>query len=120
VDAGAGAALGATLGPFTYRLKRMVVEASPPGVERAFWRFDDANLLQEDAVQLIVIMQVPNGTTQVHAACALQAYRNYQFLADRVRNTFRELPRAIRTYFMNGAPIADEETYDLTRACAPK
>jgi hypothetical protein len=117
-NASADVGLGIALGPFEYRVKRMVVETSAPGLEKVFWRLDDANLLQEDSVRLIVITQVPAAATAVNVDCALQAYRNYNFLADRVRNTFRELPRAIRTFFENGAPLRAEARYDLSAECA--
>jgi hypothetical protein len=115
--AAANAGLDIAIGPFDYRLTRMVVETSAPGLEKAFWRFDDARLLQQDCPHLIVITQVPDATVTVNVACALQAYRNYNFLADRVRNTLRELPKAIRAFFQNGAPLTDEATYDLSAEC---
>jgi hypothetical protein len=121
--ASAGAAAEATagldiaIGPFDYRVQRMVVETSAPGLEKAFWRFDDASLLQQDCPHLIVITQVPDATVKVNAACALQAYRNYNFLADRVRNTLKELPKVIRAFFQNGAPLTAEATYDLSAEC---
>lgn len=111
------AGLDIAIGPFDYRVKRMVVETSASGLEKAFWRFDDANLMQQDCPHLIVITQVPDATATVNVACALQAYRNYNFLADRVRNTLRELPRAIRMFFQNGAPLTAEATYDLSAEC---
>jgi hypothetical protein len=117
IKATATTGLGIALGPFEYQLKRMVVETSAPGLEKAFWRFDDANILRQDCPRLIVIMQVPTATTVVDVTCALQAYRNYNFLADRVRNTFKELPRAIRMYFQNGAPLRAETRYDLSAMC---
>jgi hypothetical protein len=127
VAAGAGAdahaaattGLDIAIGPFEYQLSRMVIETSPPGLEKVFWRLDDANLLQQDCVRLIVITQVPTVATALNIDCALQAYRNYNFLADRVRNTFKELPRAIRTFFQNGAPLPAEVRYDLSAECAP-
>jgi hypothetical protein len=122
VEAGAKASahtgLGLAIGPFEYHLKRMVVQTSAPGLEQVFWRLEDAKLLQEDPVSFVVITQVPAAAPAVRVDCALQAYRNYNFLADRVRNTFRELPRAIRTYFQNGAPVRAETSYDLTAECA--
>jgi hypothetical protein len=116
-NATATAGLDIAIGPFDYRVKRMVVETSAPGLEKAFWRFDDANLLQQDCPHLIVITQVPDATATVNVACALQAYRNYNFLADRVRNTLKQLPRAIRMFFQNGAPLTAEATYDLSAEC---
>jgi hypothetical protein len=118
-EAGAGVGATLTLGPFDYKLRRMVIETSAPGLEKVFWRLDDAKFLREDSPRLIVITQVPNAATSVVAACVLQAYRNYDFLSDRVRNTFRELPRAVRNYFQNGAPVPAEAIYDLTTECVP-
>jgi hypothetical protein len=117
-SAGAGAKLNLALGPFEYRVTRMVVETSAVGLEKVGWRFDDPNLLRDDPPRLIVITQVPSAATAVRVECALQAYRNYNFLADRVRNTLRELPKAIHGWFQNGAPLDDEATYDLTAECA--
>lgn len=122
VTAGASAAatagLDIGLGPFEYRIRRMVIETSAPGLEKVFWRLDDANILREDCVRFIVITQVPASATAVNVDCALQAYRNYNFLADRVRNSFKELPRAIRNFFQNGAPLRAETNYDLSAECA--
>jgi len=123
VPAAAGANLAAktggsiAIGPFDYSLKRMAIETTMPGLERVFWRLDGDHFLQNDSPRFIVIAQIPRQTSEVVAAGALQAYRNYDFLTARVKNTFRELPRAIRTFFQHGAPISHEVAYDLTSSC---
>jgi hypothetical protein len=95
----------------------MVVETSGVGSEKVVWRFDDHDLLREAPPRLVVIALVPNAATSVRVDCELQAYRNYDFLTDRVRNTFRELPKAIGTWMKNGAPLRDVTAYDLTADC---
>lgn len=123
VGGGAGAqakaGLGLVLGPFEYKLKRMVIQTTPPGLEKVFWRLEDAKLLQQDTPRFIVIAQVPMSAATVRVDGVLQAHRNYNFLTAYVRNTFRELPEAIRNYFKNGAPKPQMVTYDLTAQCVP-
>ncbi len=111
--AGAQAAGRLTLGigPFQYRLRRAVIETSPPGLEKVFWRFDGTKILQDESPRLIVIAQVPTRTENVDIDAALQAYRNYNFLADRTRNTIEQLPRILAGFFKNGAPMRAEAHY---------
>jgi hypothetical protein len=99
------------IGPFHYRLKRAAIDTSPPGLEKVFWRFDGTKILQDESPRLIVIAQVPNGTEDVDIDAALQAYRNYNFLADKTRNTIEQLPRILSTFFKNGAPMRAEARY---------
>lgn len=103
-----------TIGPFEYHLRRLIIDHTPPGTERVFWRLDDARLMQEDQPRFIVVMQAPIAADRVGVVAALQAYRDYNFLSDRVRNTIHELPEAFRTFFKNGAPLRADAQYDLT------
>ncbi len=104
------------IGPFEYRLRRAEIDHSPAGLEKVFWRLDGVRILQDDAPRLIIITQVPRATSNVDVDAALQAYRNYNFLTDRTRNTIEQLPRILSTFFKKGAPMrADAHYRDITR-----
>lgn len=114
VEAAAVGSASLSLGPFAYRLKKAKIDHSPVGMEQVWWRIDGAEFFQEDSPALIVIVQVPTETERVEVAGALQAYRYFNFAAAGVHEAIAHLPQAFRDFFNAGAPLRDDETWDIT------
>lgn len=110
-SASAGADVGA--GPVGFRAVKARIDHSAPGLERVFWRLDGAQFFQENQPELVVVLQVPRGVRQASVVGVLQAYRRFNFFPAGLQSVIRQLPEALRVFFRNGAPLADQRSYDL-------
>jgi hypothetical protein len=114
VEAKATGKLGFMVGPFTYRLKKALVEHSPAGAEKVFWRLSDTVLFHEDEPTLIVVLQVPKPIGRVEIAAAMQAYHQFNFGAAGLAEAIQYFGKRLATFFRKGAPTADRKVWDIT------
>jgi hypothetical protein len=108
------ASAGAVLGPFRYSVKKAKIDHNDPGMEWVFWRIDGAEFFEESSPQLVVVLQVPKGTKRLKIEAKLQAYRYFNTGAADWRAAVAHLPEAIKGFFERGAPLADQNTWDLS------
>lgn len=101
-------------GPFTYRVRRALIERSPLGTEKVFWRISSEEKL-EDPPELVAVIAVPVGTARLQISAALQAYSSPQVLQMTLGNFFRFLGNRLRTFFVAGAPTRDVQVWDLSK-----
>ncbi len=80
---------------------------------------DDADFFEEDEPRLGVILKVPNGVTPVRAAGVLNAYWSFQTLSSNLGDLFDYMSERVRTFFKEGAPLADRREWDLTNEPTP-
>lgn len=114
VDVKAAAKAGLVVGPFSYRVRRALLDHSPPGTETVFWSLSDAEFLQGDDLDLVVVLQVPRGVEQVKIAAALQAYHGHNFLAVDLGEVINYVRQRIQEFFRKGAPVPDQAIWDIT------
>jgi hypothetical protein len=114
--AGAKASTGFKLlaGPFAYQVKKAKIDHSAVGLEKVFWRVDGAEFFQENDFPLVVVLQVPKGTKEVKVAAVMQASRTFSFFTADLQDAVGELGRKIRSFFEAGAPIQDQQLWDIT------
>ncbi len=114
VDARVAASAGLVAGPFLYRVMKALIEHSPTGTEKVFWRLSDAHFLMEEGPNFIVVLQVPKGVKELKIAAALQAYHSFQFLSADLSAVFAYLRGRVVEFFKKGAPLADKKMWDVT------
>jgi hypothetical protein len=119
LTAGAGARANASvganvgIGPVEFRAVKARIEHTAPGLERVFWRLDGAQFFQENQPELVIVLQVPRGLEKVSVVGVLQAYRRFNLFPAKLQAMISQLPEALRAFFRNGAPLADQQSYDL-------
>jgi hypothetical protein len=99
--------LGLIVGPFMYRLKKALIDHSPPGTEKVFWRLSDARFLREDTPDFIVVLRVPHAVNKVEVTAGLQAYHQENLLA----RFLSYLSLRAAAFFRKGAPTSDSKTW---------
>lgn len=114
VDAKAAAKLGLVAGPFTYRMRKALLEHSPAGTEKVFWRLADAQFFQEDDPTLIVVMQAPRTIERVEIAAALQAYHQFDVWGAELSSVLRYFRERLANFFRQGAPTRHTRVWDIT------
>ena len=96
--------MGFVAGPFTYRLKKAIVDHSPVA-RKVLWRLTGAEFFQEDDPTLIVVLQVPRAVKDVKIAAALQAYHQFNPWTSALGKAFRYLTKRDADFFSKGAPL---------------
>jgi hypothetical protein len=114
VEAKAAGKFGLMVGPFTYCLKKALIEHSPIGAEKVFWRLSDTTLFHEDEPTLIVVLQVPRTVKRIEVAAAMQAYHQFNLAAAGLAEALSYFRKRLATFFRKGAPIADRKVWDIT------
>lgn len=114
VDVSSAAKLGLTIGPFEYRVTAEQINHSGTGLEWVFWRLDGAEFFEENRPELVVVAQVPRPAQEFKIEATLQVYRYLHLLGADFRDAVKELPEKLRSFFANGLPMLDQESYDLT------
>jgi len=107
------AGVGLVLGPFTYRLKKVILDHTSIGLQRVFWRIEGTEFFQEDDPQLIVIAQLPKQTRELQVIAIMQAYRYFNFASANLQEKIKKIPEALRNFFEQGAPIEDRASWDF-------
>lgn len=114
VEAKAAGKLGVAACPFTYRLKKALVEQSGVGTEKVIWRLSDSESLQENDATFIVVLQIPKSVKEVQIAAALKAYHQPNFAAMGVAQAISYFSQRVAAFFRAGAPISDQQVWDIT------
>lgn len=114
VTAKAAGNLGLIAGPFVYSVKKAQINHSGIGSEKVFWKLDGAEFFQEDEPTLIVVLQVPKEVKQVRIAAALQAYHHFNLWAASLSSVIDYFGKRLANFFRQGAPIRDEQMWDIT------
>jgi hypothetical protein len=108
-DVKAAAKLGIVAGPFSYKIKRAIVDHTAPGAEKVYWTLSGSEFVETDDLSLVVVLQVPAAVTEVEIAAALRAYHRVN-LADDFGPTLSYLRRRVTEFFKAGAPTAAPPT----------
>ncbi|HWM06594.1 MAG TPA: hypothetical protein VNP92_30005 [Actinophytocola sp.] len=103
--------------PVPYRMVAARVNHSAQGLAKVLWRLDGAEFFEENAPELIVVLQVPKVAEAVHVVGVMQAYRRFNLFPAGLQAIVRELPEALRVFLNRGAPIRAVTRYDLTSMC---
>jgi hypothetical protein len=114
VDAKVAAKLGFAAGPFTYRVKKAKLDHSTAGTEKVFWRLADAEFIQENDPDLIVVLHVPREVKQVEIAAALQTYHSFNLWAATPASVLQFARDRVVNFFRKGAPARDTKVWDIT------
>ncbi len=114
VDGVANGGFGAVLGPFHYRVTRAKIDHNATGMEWVFWRIDGSEYFREITPELVIVAQVPKETEMVTMQARLQAYHDFNFASAGLKDLIGELPRVLRNYIKDGAPLADKKSWNLT------
>lgn len=114
VGAGAGARLGFVAGPFTYRVRKAIVERGPLPSERVFWRISASEKLSESPPELIAVIAVPAATRALTIAAALQAYASGAVLTMSLGGFLAYLGSKLKQFFISGAPVLSTQVWDMT------
>jgi hypothetical protein len=108
------AGLGMVLGPFSYHLTRTQIDHTPIGYEKVRWTLDGAEFFQQDAPELIVIVQIPIAVKQLKVEAAMQAYRYFSLLPSNLQRAIDDFPEWIQRFLRAGLPVPGEAVWDLT------
>jgi hypothetical protein len=114
VAAQAGARLGFVAGPFTYRVRKAIVERGTLPSERVFWRISETEKLSEAPPELIAVIAVPAATRALTVAAALQAYASGAVLTMTLGGFLAYLGSKLKQFFSSGAPVLSTRVWDLT------
>jgi len=114
VKAKAAADLGIIVGPFSYSIKRALIDHTAVGLEKVFWRVEGTSFFQDDDLTFVVIAQVPSDTTEVKIAAAMQVYRDFSLAAANVTAAIENLGTWLKSFFQAGMPIRDTKTWDIS------
>jgi hypothetical protein len=114
VAAQATGKLGFVAGPFTYRVRKAVVERGTLPSERVFWRISETEKLSEAPPELIAVIAVPVATRQLTIAAALQAYASAAVLTMTLGGFLAYLGRKLAQFFTSGAPVLSTRVWDMT------
>ncbi len=107
VEAKEAGKLGIMAGPFMYKMKKALIDHSPPGTEKVFWRLSGAQFFQEDVPTLIVVAKVPRDLPEVQMVAVLQAYHRPNLLAQ----FFAFFSKRLASFFEKGAPLLHEKEW---------
>lgn len=113
-NAKAAADLGIVIGPFSYSIKRALIDHTAVGLEKVFWRVEGARFFQEDDLTFVVVAQVPKDTVEVKIAAAMQAYRDFSLATASLTAAIANLGAYLSSFFQAGMPIRDTKTWDIT------
>jgi hypothetical protein len=116
VEARQAAHLGVVAGPFTYRMKRAILDHSPAGTEKVFWRVSGADFFATDDPTIVVVAQVPRQTKELRIAAALQVYHHPNLRAAGVARLAEYLRERVATFLKKGAPLQDVAEWDASTA----
>ena len=114
VAAQAGAKLGFVAGPFTYRVRKAIVERGTLPSERVFWRISETEKLSEAPPELIAVIAVPAATRSLTIAAALQAYASGAVLTMTLGGFLAYLGGKLKQFFSSGAPVLSTRVWDMT------
>ena len=114
VEAKLAGKLGLMVGPFKYTLKKALIEHSPVGTEKVFWRVASAEFFQENDPTFIVVLQVPKSVKEVQIAAALQAYHQANLGAMGLTQAINYLRTQLANFFRAGAPACDTQVWDIS------
>jgi hypothetical protein len=114
VDAKAAAKLGFVAGPFHYSMKKAILDHSGIGTEKVIWRLSGAEFFQEEEPTLIAVLEVPRTTELVNVTAVLQAYHKPNFLIATLGNLFKFLSKRPAEFLGKGAPLVDQQKWDIT------
>lgn len=106
--------LGLVAGPFTYTLKKAVIDHTAPGAEKVFWTLTGTEFIQGDDPTFVVVLQVPDGVEEVKIAAALQAYHGFDLGGGTLGEALRYLRQRVAAFFRAGAPTRDPKVWDIT------
>jgi hypothetical protein len=114
VAAQATGKLGFVAGPFTYRVRKAIVERGTLPSERVFWRISETEKLSETPPELIAVIAVPAATRALTIAAALQAYASGAVLTMTLGGFLAYLGGKLKQFFTSGAPVLSTRVWDMT------
>ena len=115
VDATAGAKAGFVIGPFSYSIKRAVINHHGAGKEWARWEISGTQINKGDDPRLMAIVQVPRETRQVKVRGEMLARRNFSLANYSLTEAVRNLPDTLRRFLEGGAPFHPRpDEWDVT------
>ncbi len=100
------------VGPFSYKISRARIDHSAAGLEQVWWRFDGSGFFEENPPHMMVILKVPKIAQRVDVTARLVAYRFFNLGSSGLRQAIADMPKAIRTFMQNGAPLSDRKLYE--------
>jgi hypothetical protein len=95
------------IGPIKMRWSRAIVTTSSTGLEWVWWQIAGAELHQEQAPKLMVILQVPFGAGAISASGEMTVRRYYNLFSRAITNLAR-LPQVYREFIEAGVPLTQE------------
>lgn len=110
LEAGAGGAVAGDgsvrvkVGPLRMSVRRALIEHSPAGAERVFWRVSETRYIREDDPSFAVVLQVPKSVQKVEIAAVLQAYHNPAFGLP-VQQALDYISFHLARFIRKGAPL---------------
>ena len=116
LGATAGAKAGFVIGPFSYSIKRAVINHRGTGKEWARWEISGTRLNKGDDPRLMVIVQVPNDTRQVKVRGQMLATRYFSLANYRLTEAVKNLPDTLRRFFEGGTPFCPRPRSSGSRA----
>lgn len=105
---------GAVFGPFKYSVKKAKIDHTAAGLEWVFWRLDGAEFFEDDAPELITILQVPKALKECEVRAELQAARYFNFGAAPWQKAIAQIPAVFKRFFDAGMPLRDEKSWNVT------
>jgi hypothetical protein len=104
IGAEAGGKTGFVIGPFSYSIKRALINHRGTGKEWARWEISGTKLNRGDDPRLMVIVQVPKQTGQVKVRGQLLATRYISLANYTLIEAIKNLPNTLRGFFEGGTP----------------
>jgi hypothetical protein len=101
-------------GPFIYGFSPRQIQDRGIGSPRVSWRLGQVGLSSQPSPGLLVIVRVPKATQALKVRAALQAYHSFARSSMKLRSAVEDLPRDLRTFFEEGAPVRAHRKWDLT------
>ncbi|GAC1617142.1 MAG: hypothetical protein NVS4B7_09490 [Ktedonobacteraceae bacterium] len=110
---------GVRIPPYTYAVKKAEITHSNLDLSEVTWTMEGRKFSLENKPRLSVIVQVLKEIREFKVAGAMLTWRYFNYTPATFQEAVLELPRALKDFFMKGAPIRDEtpeeQPWDLTR-----
>ena len=112
--ADAGARTGFVIGPWSYSVRRAVINHRGIGREWARWEIGNTMLHKGDDPRLMLIVQVPKDTQHLKVRGQLLAKRRFSLANYRLIEALKNLPDTFHRWFEGGTPFHSTKEWDVT------